>query len=123
MSENYSQYITNIVNSYISKKSLCMLLLASSILFYTMAKNHQNKIPTFYTLTISILLILYAVALGLFGLYEFVFHVEEIIKVSANSKFSGDLVHFQNIHYFYLSAGTLFLFLLIYIAYVLIRFD
>lgn len=123
MSENYSQNITNTVNSYIGKKSLCMLLLASSLLFYTMAKNHQNKIPSFYTLTISILLILYAVSLGFFGLYEFAFHVQEIIKNSANSKFSKDLVHFQNIYYFYIASGIVYLFLLIYIAYVLIRFD
>jgi hypothetical protein len=75
---------TDVVNSYIGKKSLCMLLLASSILFYTMAKtkNQRKIIPRLYTLIISLLLIIYAIFLGSFALAEFNFHINNLINKS-----------------------------------------
>jgi len=122
MNINSSDSLTNVVDSYIGKKSLCMLLLASSILFYTMAKTNKRIIPKFYTLTISILLILYAVFLGSFSLYEFIFHINDISKSQyyTNSMNNRNLI---NVKYFYIFIGSFFIFLFTFIAYVIIKFD
>ena len=122
MNTNSSDSLISIVNSYIGKKSLCMLLLASSILFYTMAKTNKHIIPKFYTLTISILLILYAVVLGSFSLYEFIFHINDISK-SQYYTISMNNANLINVKYFYIFIGSFFIFLFTFIAYVIIKFD
>jgi hypothetical protein len=116
---------TDIVNSYIGKKSLCMLLLASSILFYTMAKSktQRTNIPRLYTLIISILLIFYAIILGSFALAEFIFHINDLIDKSYKLNLSSALSNILNVKYFYLILGSLFTFIFLFIAFVLIRFD
>ena len=116
---SYSEQVTKIVDSYIGKKSLCMLLLASSILFYTMAKTNKYIIPKLYTLTISILLIIYAVFLGGFSLYEFIFNINDMIELKNINNIAGLI----NIKYFYIGLGTFFIFLMTFIAYVMIKFD
>ena len=119
MNSNSTDSLTNVVDSYIGKKSLCMLLLASSILFYTMAKTNKYIIPKLYTLTISILLIIYAVFLGGFSLYEFIFNINDMIELKNINNIAGLI----NIKYFYIGLGTFFIFLMTFIAYVMIKFD
>jgi hypothetical protein len=116
---------TEIVNSYIEKKNLCMLLLASSILFYTMAKskNQRKIIPRFYTLIISLLLIFYAIILGSFALAEFNFHINDTINKSFKLNLPNISSHLLTVKYFYLVLGSLFTFIFSFIAFVLIRFD
>jgi len=116
---------TDIVNSYIAKKSLCMLLLASSILFYTMAKskNQRKIIPRLYTLIISLLLIFYAIILGSFALAEFNFHINDLLVKSYKSNLPDTFSHISRVKYFYLILGSLFTFIFIFIAFVLVRFD
>jgi hypothetical protein len=116
---------TDVVNSYIGKKSLCMLLLASSILFYTMAKskNQRKIIPRLYTLIISLLLIFYAIILGSFALAEFYFHINDLINIANKLNLSNVLDHLLNVKYFYLIIGSLFTFIFVFIAFVLLRFD
>jgi len=116
---------TDIVNSYIGKKSLCMLLLASSILFYTMAKtkNQRKIIPRLYTLIISLLLIIYAIFLGSFALAEFNFHINNLINKSFKLNLPDVSSHILKVKYFYLILGSLFTFIFLFIAYVLVRFD
>ena len=87
-----------------------------------MAKTNKRIIPKFYTLTISILLILYAVFLGGFSLYEFIFHINDISK-SQYYKISMNNANLINVKYFYIFIGSFFIFLLTFIAYVIIKFD
>jgi len=123
MDVNYDDSLTNIVNSYIGKESLCMLLLASSILFYDMAKKHNNNIPRIYTLTISILLIVYSAILGIHSGYEFLIQINDTISKCIKHKCDVNLEYYTNIKNFYISMGLIYAFILILITYVLIRYD
>jgi hypothetical protein len=102
-----------------------MLLLASSILFYTMAKTKSQRIiiPKLYTLIISILLICYAIILGSFALAEFNFHINDVINKSNKLNLSNVSSHLLFVKYFYLILGGLFTFIFVFITFVLIRFD
>ena len=122
MSENYNQNLTNIVNSYIGKKSLCMLLLASSLLFYNMATKSGSNIPKFYTLTIAISLILYSVIIGMLALYEFNSEMNKVI-LKAQKLNDINLAYSKFIKNTYQILGCFYFILLIYISYILIRFD
>jgi hypothetical protein len=123
MDVNYDDSLTNIVNSYIGKESLCMLLLASSILFYDMAKKHNNNIPRIYTLTISILLIVYSAILGIHSGYEFLIQINDTISKCVKQKCDVNLEYYNNIKNFYISMGIIYAFILVLITYVLIRYD
>jgi hypothetical protein len=123
MIQNYNENMNELVNSYINKKSLCMLLLASSILFYDMAKSHKDNIPNIYALIISILLILYSVLLGIYGGYEFSHQINVIISKCSHEKCSGDIIHLTNVRNFYTCMGVIYSFILLFITYILIRFD
>jgi hypothetical protein len=123
MSVNYYEKLTNIVNSYIVKESLCMLLLASSILFYNMAKKHNDKIPKPYALSIAILLILYSAILGLHSGFEFSFSMNNFISNCKKTKCKVDIEHFENIQKFYTYMGVIHASILIFISYVLICFN
>lgn len=123
MTINYTESVINTCDSYIQTKNLCVLILTSSILFYTMAKKHEYNIPKMYTLLISILLIVYAFILGVYSLYEFNHRINLIINSSKNSHFSNNLAYYNNVRYFYSLIGGFFIFIFTLIAYVLIRYD
>lgn len=123
MSTNYNDSLTNVVNAYVGKESLCMLLLASSILFYDMAKKHSDQIPRPYALVISILLILYSAILGVHSGIEFSVAVNDVILKCIKNNCDADIIHFENVKNFYIYMGVIYALILIFISYVLIRFD
>jgi hypothetical protein len=123
MNLDYSNSLSNIINEFIAKKSLCMLLLASSILFLDMANKRRDKIPRPYALFISIILIVYAAILAIHCLMEFYFEINQIILLCSSEDCYLDITHIKHIKNFYLSMGILYSFILIFICYVLIRFD
>jgi len=120
--ENIHKNINELVNSYISKKSLCMLLLASSILFYNMAKNNKDNIPSIYALIISILLILYSLVLGIYGGYDFLHQINNNIAKCLHGKCSSDINHLINVRNFYTYMGVIYSLILLLITYILIQF-
>jgi hypothetical protein len=123
MSINYNESLTNIVNAYVGKESLCMLLLASSILFYDMAKKHYDQIPRSYALAIAILLILYSAILGVHSGFEFSVSINDVISKCKKYKCDANLIHFERVKNFYIYMGVIYALILIFISYVLIRFD
>jgi hypothetical protein len=123
MSVNYHEKSTSIVNSYIGKESLCMLLLASSILFYNMAKKHNDKIPKPYALSIAILLILYSAILGVHSGFEFSISMNNFISNCKKTKCKIDVEHFEKIKNFYTYMGVIHASILIFISYVLVSFN
>ena len=123
MSINYNESLTNIVNAYIGKESLSMLLLASSILFYDLAKKHSDNIPKSYALSIAILLILYSAILGIHSNFEFTVAINDIITKCKKNNCDVDLNHFERVKNFYIYMGIIYSLILIFISYVLIRFD
>lgn len=124
MSLNYDESLTDIVNAYIGKESLCMLLLASSILFYDMAKKRgAHQIPRPYALLIAILLILYSAILGVHSGIEFYIAMNDVISKCIKNNCDANIIHFEKIKNFYVYMGVVYALILIFITYVLIRFD
>ena len=123
MTIDYNQSVINTSDSYIQKKNLCVLILTASILFYTMAKKHEYNIPKMYTLFISIVLILYALILGIYSLYEFNHHMNLFINGSQHSSYSNNLEYYNKVKLFYNFIGFVFICIFTLIAYVLIRYD
>jgi hypothetical protein len=123
MTQNYNENMNKLVDSYVNKKSLCMLLLASSILFYNMAKSNKVIIPSEYALIISILLILYSASIGIYSGYEFTYKINDIITECQDNKCSDNINHIKNVRNFYTYMGIMYSLLLLFIAYTLIRFD
>ena len=101
-----------------------MLLLASSILFYDMAKKHgAHQIPKPYSLIIAILLILYSAILGVHSGIEFYVATTDVISDCLKNNCGSDIIHFEKIKNFYVYMGVVYALILIFITYVLIRFD
>jgi hypothetical protein len=123
MNLDYSNTLSNIINEYIAKESLCMLLLASSILFYDMAKKRSDNVPRPYALAISILLILYSAILGMHSNMEFYYEINHIISLCSHDDCYLNINHIKHIKNFYISMGILYALILVFICYVLIRFD
>jgi hypothetical protein len=123
MSTEYDLILSSIVNEFISKESLCMLLLASSILFYNMAEQRDKKIPVPYALSISVLLILYSVVIGIHSGREFSYSINNIIQKCKHEKCNINIKHFEKVRNFYVNMAIVYAFILIFITYVLIRFD
>lgn len=123
MSTEYQLILSSIVNEFIAKESLCMLLLASSILFYNMAKERDEKIPVPYALSIAVLLILYSVVIGIHSGIEFSFSINDIIQKCKYEKCNININHFEKIRKFYVYMAFVYAFILVFITYVLIKYD
>ena len=70
---------TPYIVSLIEKFSLCLLFLASSILFYHMArKSTKSSIPIKYSLPTSICLIAIAISISIYATYEFYYIINKL---------------------------------------------
>jgi len=123
MSTEYDLILSSIVNEFISKESLGMLLLASSILFYNMAKERDEKIPVPYALAIAVILILYSVVIGIHSGMEFSYSINNIIQKCKYEKCNINIKHYEKVRNFYVIMAVVYAFILIFITYVLIKYD
>jgi hypothetical protein len=71
---------TPIILALINKFILSMLLVANSALFHTLALNKKSRIPTIFSISISIIFIFLSVLLCSFATYEFIESIQKYIN-------------------------------------------
>lgn len=112
----------NIVSNLVSKKGLCMYILAAALLFFNMSNDKNSKIPKFYAVFISLVLIFYAVITSIFAHYNFSKRIDRLIEYCKKNKCietQEDILHTK---YFYNFTSVIFVFVMIVISYLLIKY-
>ena len=117
---------TPYIMSLVDKFSLCLLFLASSILFFHMArKSSKSSIPKIYSVPTAIILIVIAILISSYATYEFYYIINKLKhNCSHNRKlncvYNADILNrsFQ----FYLSICFAFIIINIFIAYLLYKY-
>lgn len=111
---------TSTLSSLILKLSLCMLFLASSILFYQMARR-GSTIPPKLAFPVAVFLILMGIVQSIYATYEYSYTIGKMTKYCSNKKnnclYDIDMLKTTNL--FYLFLCFLFIMVNLYIAYLL----
>ena len=71
---------TPIILALVNKFVLCMLLVANSALFHTLALNKKSNIPPLFSVSISIVFITISVIVCVYGTYEFSATIKQYIS-------------------------------------------
>jgi len=111
---------TSILSSLVTKLSFCLLFLASSILFYHMARR-GSTIPPNLAFPVAVFLILMGIVQSIFATYEFSYVTRKMIKYCSNTKINClyDIKMLEVTNIFYLILCFCFIFINLYIAYLL----
>lgn len=112
----------NIVSNLISKKGLCMYILAAAILFFNMSNDKKSKIPKFYAVSISLVLIFYSVITSIFARYNFSKRMDTLIEYCKKNKCIESQNDLMYTKYFYNFTSIIFVFVMIVISYLLVRY-
>lgn len=118
---------TPYIMSLVAKFSLCLLFLASSILFFHMArKSSKSTIPKNYSIPTSILLIIMAISISSYATYEFYYIINKLKHNCSNNRESKKCLYNASIlnrtFQFYLVICFVFIVINIFIAYLLYRY-
>lgn len=110
----------NTINSdVISSHNLSILLLSGSILFYHMCQQQSLKSPKWYTLSVSILLILLSAIHSVFSTFS---NHYKYISLS-HYNYSSEIINYINIYdYYTLLVGIIFSMTVLFICYLLIAY-
>ena len=112
----------NVVSNLISKKGLCMYILAAAILFFNMSNDKNSKIPKFYAVLISVILIFYAVITSIFAHYNFSKRMNRLMEYCKNNKCIETQTELSNTKHFYNFTSVIFITVMITISYLLIKY-
>ena len=117
---------TPYIMTLVDKFSLCLLFLASSILFFHMArKSSKSTIPKIYSIPTSIILIVMAISISSYATYEFYYIINKL-KHNCSSLQKNNCLYSANIlnrtFQFYLSICFAFIIINIFIAFLLYRY-
>jgi len=114
---------TAALTSLATKLSFCMLFLASSILFYHMARN-GSTIPPKYAYPVSVALILLGSAASIFATYEYSYTIGKMDEycIQKKNKCLYDDTMLNNAKLFYYTLCILFIAVNLYITYLLKKF-
>ena len=111
---------TSTLTSLITKLSFCMLFLASSILFYHMARR-GSTIPANLAFPVAVFLILMGIVQSIYATYEYSYTIGKMTKYCSNIKNNClyDLDMLKTTNLFYLFLCFCFIIVNLYIAYLL----
>ena len=111
------------LTSLSTKLALCLLFLASSILFYHMARR-GSTIPPKYAFPVAIFLLLLGCAQSIYATYEYIYTAEKMDDYckKKKNKCLYDDVMLNHTEIFYLVLCILFILVNFYIAYLLKRY-
>lgn len=76
---------TPVILALVNKFILCMLLVANSALFHTLALNKKSKIPQTFSIAVSLVFISLAFILGSFALYEYIIAINQYVTFCNNN--------------------------------------
>lgn len=111
------------LTSLSTKLGLCLLFLASSILFYHMARR-GSTIPPKYAFPVAIFLILLGCAQSIYATYEYIYTIEKMDHYckNNNNKCLYDDIMLNQTKIFYVMLCLLFILVNFYIAYLLKKY-
>lgn len=114
---------TEALTSLSTKLGLCLLFLASSILFYHMAKR-GSTIPAKYAFPVAFFLLLLGCAQSLYATYEYIYTIQKMDKFckKKNNTCLYDDKMLNQTKIFYLILCILFILVNFYIAYLLKKY-
>lgn len=114
---------TEALTSLSTKLGLCLLFLASSILFYHMARR-GSTIPPKYAFPVAFFLLMLGCAQSLYATYEYIYTIEKMDKYckNKNNNCLYDDIMLNQTKIFYLILCILFILVNFYIAYLLKRY-
>ena len=114
---------TAALTSLATKLSFCMLFLASSILFYQMARK-GSTIPPKYAYSVSVALILLGSAASIFATYEYSYTIGKMDEycIQKNNICLYDNNMLNNAKWFYYVLCISFIAVNLYITYLLKKF-
>ena len=114
---------TGALTSLSTKLGLCLLFLASSILFYHMARR-GSTIPPKYAFPVALFLLLLGCAQSLYATYEYIYTIQKMDKFCKKKKnmclYDDEMLNQTKI--FYLLLCILFILVNFYIAYLLKKY-
>jgi hypothetical protein len=99
---------TPIILALINKFSLCMLLVANSALFHTLALNKKSNIPKLFSIYISIIFIVIAVIICVFATYEFVSSINKYVVYCEKNNgclYTSDMMFTAKILYLFVAVA------------------
>ena len=111
---------TNVDFAWSGNLSLCLLLLASSILFFHLAHNKYTRIPHSTSLFVSVFLIVMALLYSIVSITQYIYILNKMDKYCEKKPcLLNDNI--LNAHkYAYIGFSTLFIFITTFITYILI---
>ena len=114
---------TAALTSLSTKLGLCLLFLASSILFYHMARR-GSTIPAKYAFPVALFLLLLGCAQSLYATYEYIYTIQKMDKFCKNKNNTClyDDVMLNHTKIFYLILCILFILVNFYIAYLIKKY-
>jgi len=71
---------TPIILALVNKFVLCMLLVANSVLFHTLALNKKSRIPQLFSIILSITFISLSVIISTYGTYEYLATINQYVN-------------------------------------------
>ena len=114
-----SDKLNTIYSDVMSSHSLSILLLSGSILFYHMCQQQSLNSPKWYTLSVSLLLILLSAIHSVFSTYSNHYKYTSL----SDDNYSSEIINYINIYdYYTLLVGIIFSMTVLFICYVLIAY-